>query len=159
MIDQQTFEQLSPLASEWALAQEELILKFGAPLGEAAVADAVRVGVEEPSRVRVLVVDRIPLPTDPNLAEASRRSNIITEASKGVAIGYGILIRADSWGDRELLLHQLVHVAQCERSGGLKSFVFEYLNDRQSSAKFTVSSLEEEARGTARDICAADNRE
>jgi hypothetical protein len=104
----------------------------------------------------VLVVDRIPLPDDQELAEAARRAQIITEASRGVAIGYGIIIRADSWQNRELLLHQLVHVAQCERSGSLEAFVREYLSNRISSPAFSCGSLEDEARGVAREICAAD---
>jgi hypothetical protein len=71
-----------------------------------------------------------------------------------VAIGYGIIIRADSWRNRELLLHQLVHVAQCERSGGLEKFVSEYLDDRRSgSQNFSLGSLEDEARSRAREIC------
>jgi hypothetical protein len=110
--------------------------------------------VQEPERVRVLVVDRIPLPANEELAEASRLSGIITDASGGVAIGFGIMIRADHWGDRELLLHQLVHVAQCERAGGLQRFVAEYLSDRQTAPGFTVGTIEEEARRTAREICA-----
>jgi hypothetical protein len=103
----------------------------------------------------VLVVDRIPLPQNEELANAARCTHIITDASRGVTIGHGIIIRADAWGDRELLLHQFVHVAQCERSGGLEPFVREYLCDRQSCAKFTIGSLEDEARGRARELCAA----
>jgi hypothetical protein len=120
------------------------------------MADARRAGVQDPARVRVLVVDRIPLPDDGELAEAARQAQIITDASRGVAIGHGIIIRADSWQNRELLLHQLVHVAQCERSGGLESFVREYLCDRRTCADFSVGSLEEEARGLAREICATE---
>lgn len=155
MIDQPTFEDLVPLALGWAKAQEEFILAHGSPLGLRPTADALQVGVQDPSSVKVLVVDRIPLPTDKTLAEASRRANIITDTSRGVAIGHGIIIRADCWGDRELLLHQLVHVAQCERSGGLEQWIRQYLDDRQSSASFTVGVLEEEARRIAREICAA----
>lgn len=156
MIDQEKFERLAPLAYQWAKRQEAYILQHGAPLAAHQLADAGRAGVENPGRVRVLVVDRIPLPDDEELAEAARRAQIITEASRGVAIGYGIIIRADSWQNRELLLHQLVHVAQCERSGSLESFVGEYLGDRLSSPDFSVGSLEDEARGLAREICATD---
>lgn len=156
MIDQQTFEHLAPLAYEWAKAQEELILTRGSSLGPRPAADALRVGVQEPARVRVLVVDRIPMPADEELAEAARRTQIITDACRGVAIGHGIIIRADFWGDRELLMHQLVHVAQCERSGGLEPFLHQYLCDRLTCANFTVGSLEEEARRMAREMCAAD---
>jgi hypothetical protein len=154
MIEQKDFERLAPLACQWAKNQEAYILKHGVPLAPVQVADARRAGVEDTARVRVLVVDRIPLPEDKELADAARRAQIITDASKAVAIGYGIIIRADSWQNRELLLHQLVHVAQCEQSGGLESFVSEYLTDRRGCRDFTVGSLEDEARSRAREICA-----
>ena len=156
VIDEKTFERLLPLAYEWAKTQEQFILERGTPLGSRYSADAGRVGVQDCARVRVLVVDRIPLPDDDELAAAARRSQIITDTCRGVAIGHGIIIRADCWGDREVVLHQLVHVAQCERSGGLQSFVREYLCDRHACANFTCGSLEEEARRIAREICAAD---
>jgi hypothetical protein len=154
MIDQKTFDRLSPLACEWAKAQEAFILQQGVPLSAAQAEDARRAGVQDPARVRILVVDRIPLPETKELAEAARKAQIITDSSRGIAIGHGIIIRADSWKNRELLLHQLVHVAQCERSGGLDSFVTEYLLDRRSSRDFSLGSLEDEARTFAREICA-----
>jgi hypothetical protein len=156
MIDQKDFERLAPLAGEWAKTQEAYILEHGVPLSKNQIADGRRAGVEDPGRVRVLVVDRIPLPGDKELADAARHAQIITDASQAVAIGHGIIIRADSWQNRELLLHQLVHVAQCERSGGLESFVGEYLLDRRSSRDFSLGSLEDEARSLARKICAGD---
>lgn len=156
MIDQKTFDHLAPLACQWSKAQEAYILKNGVPLTAAQARDARRAGVQDPDRVRVLVVDRIPLPDGTELADAARQSQIITDASRGVAIGHGVIIRADSWQNRELLLHQLVHVAQCERSGGLETFVMEYLLDRSSSRDFSVGSFEDEARGLAREICAQD---
>ena len=155
MIDQAILKRFSPLAFQWAKAQEDLILTHGVPLAARQIADAERVGVADPARVRVLVVDRIPMPDDPELAEAASRSQIITDKSRAVAVGHGIIIRADSWQDRELLLHQLVHVAQCERTGGLEAFVGIYLCDR-THTEFSVGSLEEQARRIAREICAAD---
>jgi hypothetical protein len=154
MIDQKTFDRLAPLACQWAKTQEAFILQQGVPLTAAQTADARRAGVQDPTRVRVLVVDRIPLPETKELAEAAKKAQIITDASRGVAIGHGIIIRADSWKNRELFLHQLVHVAQCERSGGLDSFVTEYLLDRRGSRDFSLGSLEDEARSFAREICA-----
>ena len=156
MTDQDKFARLLPLAYQWAKTQEDFVLEHGIPLGPRQIADAQRTGVQNPSRVRLLLVGRIPLPDDPELAEAARRVQIITDASRAVTIGHGIILRADSWQDRELLLHALVHVAQCERAGGLESFVEEYLSDRSTCANFSVGSLEEEARGLAREICAAE---
>lgn len=156
MIDKETFEQLLPLAYQWAKAQEDYVLAHGTPLSSQHVADARRVGVRDVERVKVLVVDRIPLPEGGELAEAARRTHIITEDTRCVGVGHAIIIRAEAWGDRELLLHNLVHVAQCERSGGLGPWIRDYLLDRQTSPPFTAGLLEEEARRTAREICTAD---
>ena len=120
------------------------------------MADARLAGVRDCERVRVLVVDRIPLPESGELADAARRTRIITEDTRCVGFGHAVMIRAEAWGDRELLLHNLVHVAQCERSGGLEQWIRQYLFDRQTCATFTVGSLEDEARRIAREICAAD---
>ncbi|MEP6809457.1 MAG: hypothetical protein ABI992_04385 [Chthoniobacterales bacterium] len=155
MIDHINFDRLASRAFQWARSQEELILKYGSPLSPAQAADAGSVGVQDVARIRVLVVDRILLPEDDELAEAARRAQIITDASRAVTFGHGIVIRADSWQNREALVHSLVHVAQCERSGGLEAFVSAYLADRVTSADFSVGSLEDEARGLAREICSA----
>ena len=154
--DPEAVKRLAPLARQWAIEQESFILKLGAPLTPQQMADAERVGVKDAGRVRVLPVDRIPMPAHLDLAEAARRAQIITETSPAVTLGHGIMVRADRWRDRELILHQLVHVAQCERCGNLEAFVEEYLTNRSTCADFTVGSLEDEARNLAREICAAD---
>jgi hypothetical protein len=156
MIDQETFQNLLPLACEWAKAQEDFVIAHGAPLGIRETADARRAGIQDYDRVRVLVVDRIPLPDHPQLAEAARRTGILTLDTRCIGFGHAVIIRADSWSDRELLLHNLVHIAQCERSGGLEQWVKLYLGNRTNCADFTIGSLEAEARGLAREICTAD---
>jgi hypothetical protein len=154
MFEQKHFDRLAPLACQWAKIQESYILEHGVPLTKRQIADAVRAGVQQTERVRILVADRIPLPDDKELADAARRAQIITDASRAVAIGHGIIIRADTWNNREQLLHQFVHVAQCERTGSLESFVHQYLSDRNASAEFSFGSLEDEARSLARELCA-----
>jgi hypothetical protein len=154
MIAEDTFRKLFPLALQWAREQEHLVLERGVPLCPRYLADATAVGVEDPTRVRVLIVDKIPLPNDVDLAESARRSQIISDGSRGVAIGHGVIIRADSWNDRELVVHQLVHVAQCERCGSFDNYVMQYLSSRRDCAHFTIGSFEEEARQAARELCA-----
>ena len=153
MIDQKTFEHLLLIAYEWCKATETLVLGRGVPLSSRQIADARLAGVQDCSRVRVLVVDRIPLPDNEELAEAARRTGIITDDTRCVGFGHAIIIRADSWGDRELLLHNLVHIAQCERSGGLEQWVRQYLDNRHHCAQFSIGSLEEEARRIAHELC------
>ncbi len=157
VVDQETFEQLLPLAFQWARNIENFVLQHGSPLRRRQVADARQVGVKEISRVRVLAVDRMPLPEEPQLAEAARRTQIITDFCRAIAIGHAVVVRANAWGDRELFLHQLVHVAQCERSGGLEQWVRQYLDDRMNCPNFTIGALEQEARRIAREICTADD--
>jgi len=115
--------------------------------------DAELAGVRDRAAVRVLVVDRIPLPENPELAEASRRIGIITEDTRCIGFGRALIIRVDAWNDRELILHNLVHIAQSQRSGGLEQWVRQYLGDRANCPNFTIGSLEEEARRIAREIC------
>jgi hypothetical protein len=159
MIDQEKFELLLPVAYQWTKAQEQIVLDRGAPLTPRQMADAQLAGVQDCSRVRVLVVDRIPLPDHKELAEAARRAGIISHDTRCMGFGHAVIIRADAWGDRELLLHNLVHIAQCERCGGLEPWVQEYLSNRHHCATFTVGSFEEEARELAREICATSARE
>src|SRR2546421_11945464 len=99
MTDPDKLKQLLVLALEWARSQEQLILQHGIPLSGKQLEDARRAGVREPARVRVLVVDRISPPENPELAEAARGAQIITEASRAVTLGYGIILRANSWQD------------------------------------------------------------
>jgi hypothetical protein len=153
VVDQETFEYLLPIAYQWAKAQEEFVLARGNPLGPRHVRDANLAGVQDSARIRVLVVDRIPLPENPELAEASKRIGILTEDTRCAGFGHALIIRVDAWNDRELVLHNLVHIAQCERCGGLEQWVHQYLGDRISCPNFTQGSLEEEARRVAREIC------
>jgi len=154
-VDPETFEHLLPLACEWAKKQEEFVLAHGHPLGATHAWDAHLAGVQDCARIRVLVVDRIPLPEDPKLAECIRRTRIITEDTRCMGFGHALIVRGDSWNDRELILHNLVHIAQCERSGGLEQWVGHYLRDRTNCPNFTMGSLEEEARRIAREVCTA----
>jgi hypothetical protein len=155
VVDPETFEHLLPFAYEWAKTLEELVLSRGAPLGERHTVDAQLARIKDISRVRVLVVDRIPPPENRELALAARRLGIITEDTRCMGFGYALVVRADAWNERELILHNLFHIAQCERVGGLEQWVRRYLSDRTSCADFTIGSLEEEARVLAREICSA----
>jgi hypothetical protein len=156
VLDQTTFENLLSLAYQWAKTQEEFVLKHGSRLSARHMTDAMLAGVKNPGDVRMLVVDRIPLPENPQLAEIARRFGIVTEDTRCMGFGYALIIRVDAWNDRELVLHNLIHIAQCERAGGLEAWCREYLGNRNSCPKFTIGSLEEEARQFARELCTAD---
>jgi hypothetical protein len=106
-----------PIATAWVEEQQAFILKEGVPLTDHQCFDAHLVGVKEPKRVRLMKVDYIPLPTHPVLAKANELVGLVSPVTAGITFGYGIYIRDDMWGDRPLVVHELVHTGQYERFG------------------------------------------
>src|SRR6516165_6740095 len=153
-IDQETFDRFLPAAYQWAKTQEEIILAYGQCLSARQASDAFQVGVKDWQRIRLLIVDRVPLPDHTELSELAVRTQVLTPMSRAFTLGHGIFVRADSWGDRELLVHNFVHVAQFERAGRLEQWVRQYLTDRRTCIEFTLGLYESEARSLAREVCA-----
>jgi len=129
MITPQQFHQLLPLAVKWAEQQEIYILRNGVSLTDAQIRDARLVPVVSPEKVRLLRVTQVPSPMDPILKSASQDVNLITPNTIGLTLQYGIFVREDYWGNRGLIIHELVHVAQYERLGGIPGFLNQYLQE------------------------------
>ena len=123
------FEELIGLAVTWAEAQEQRILQKGVPLTEGQTADARAVGVQHPERIRLLPVVAISRPANPILREAAKTAQVINPFTRGLTLGYGIYLRADESCDRFLVAHELAHVGQYERMGGLRPFLRRYLQE------------------------------
>jgi hypothetical protein len=66
----------------------------------------------------------------------------------GLTLNHGIFIRADHWRDRRLVAHELVHVAQYERFGGIRPFLKAYFRECLVPG-YPLGSLEQEAIQTA----------
>lgn len=149
-----TPEQLAallPAACAWAAQMEARILRDGAPLDEAQRRDAEALGVRSPAQVRVLLVPSIPAPAQGPLAEALAKAQIVTGATQGLTLRYGIFIRADAWPDRELLAHELVHTEQYERRGGIAPFLKDYLAQVLQHG-YWAAPMEHAARQKARTL-------
>ena len=127
MLTTQQFQTLLPLACAWVEQQEQIILCDGVPLTPGQLADARKIGIIHPEKVRLLMVDEIPTPQHPLLVAAIKRVWADTTLTKGLTLQYGIFIRAGFWDDRRLVFHELVHTAQYERLGGINNFLREYL--------------------------------
>jgi hypothetical protein len=127
MIIPEQFKRLLQIACVWAEEQERTILRDGVPLTVFQVADATRVGVAHPEMVRLLSVPGIPLPEHPIIRKAAEATQLITHRTAGLTMRYGIFIRSDCWGDRQLVVHELVHTSQYERLGGFQAFLQQYL--------------------------------
>jgi hypothetical protein len=154
IITTQEFEMLLPLASAWAAEQERTILQSGVPLTESQLADARRVGVVQPERVRLLRVAQIPTPSHPALVAAATATHLISPNTEGLTVRYGIFIRADCWGQRRLVVHELVHTTQYERLGGFDAFLRPYLLECITPPGYPNGPMEQEAITTSARLCA-----
>jgi len=153
MITDEQFRMLLPLACAWAEEQERIILRDGVPLTPAQTADAVKAGVAHPERVRLLSVARIPMPAHPALRAAAESTQLISPCTTGLTLSYGIFVRSDCWGDRHLVVHELVHTSQYERLGGFRQFLDQYLRECITIG-YPAAPMEQEAILTAARICA-----
>ena len=157
-MDRQTtidrLEELLPLAAQWAAEQERRVLCEGVRLSEIELVDARAIGVRDPERVRLLRVDAVPVPAHPMLRAAAASINFLTAAPRGLALDYGIFVRADHWRDRALIAHELVHTAQFQRLGGILPFLQTYIF-QCATVGYPNAPLELEAVATAARICSA----
>jgi len=115
--------QLAALAADWAerFAAESVAAGRALTQGEKAIAR--RVGVKDPSKVRIRVVDVLPAPGDPRLVAAAGRIGLMPQSASGMTLGYAVLLTRGKEADARLLSHELRHVAQYEAHGGIRPFL------------------------------------
>lgn len=150
-----TLEELKillPLACEWAEAQEQLIIDKGVALTIPQIEDAKRVGVSHPANVRLFRVSQIPTPDQPVLLAAAQATQLISPQTTGLTFRYGIFIRSDFWGNRRLIVHELVHTFQYEKLGGFLLFLQRYLQEC-ITVGYPDTPMEQEAIKIAGEIC------
>jgi hypothetical protein len=141
-----------PLASAWVLEHERFILENGVPLSAEQLADAKLVGVARPERVRLFRVEQVPLPEYPGLEEIKEAMKLTAPDLPGLALRYGIYLRADHWGQRRFVVHELAHTAQYERLDGVRAFLECYLYQCLAIG-FTSAPMEQEAIAVTNRIC------
>jgi len=152
MITPEQFQALLPLACAWADEQERIILRDGVALTTAQIGDAKRIGIIHPDRVRLRVVEEVPLPENPTLRMAAEMTGLISPLTAGLTLRYGIFIQSDSWGERRLVVHELAHVAQYERLGGIRPFLERYLFECITIG-YPEAPLEQEAKHVETELC------
>ena len=151
-ISPEQFENILPLAVEWAEAKEKDILEHGTALSPQYMEDAKSVGVKYPERVRIYEVPQIPIPKHPVLRTAAETTQLISPATIGIALRYGIFIHNDFSNDRYTIVHELVHTMQCERFGGFSPFLRKYLWECIEIG-YPEALLEQEAVRIASEVC------
>ena len=134
--------QLIPAATAWAMAEADRIVENGQHLTTNQVALARRVKVAHPELVRIMHVDRLPVPEDPLLREVALAIDLPNMA--GLTLGHGIyLVRGHD--EASLVAHELRHVHQYEQMGGIEPFMAVYLAQIAAHG-YHDAPLEQDAR-------------
>lgn len=133
-----------PLAVRWAENEEARILREGVPLSESSLSDALSMGVAYPRKIRLLKVDCVPSPGNLLLRWVGKQTGLISSATAGMALRYGIFIRSDCWESRHIIAHECAHTAQYERLGGVSAFLRQYIHECLEVG-YPASPLEQEA--------------
>lgn len=105
----QELPKLLPGAIAWAEARAARAAEVGEPLTSLERDLARSVGVAEPERVRVEIVERLPLPEDPALRAAALQAGLLGPNMTGLTLGHSIFI-CRGHKTRRLLSHELRHV-------------------------------------------------
>lgn len=126
MADFDSYLHLLPMAIHWLLSVENNALENGRALTENEIKDAYSVGVKAPEKIRLLFVDELTVPEDPELRRAGDEIGLLDEATIGRTVRYGIEIKqgADS---RWLLRHEFRHVYQFESADSFDAFILSYI--------------------------------
>lgn len=118
--------RLLPKAVEWAEQQAAHALAAGSPLSDQLIDVARRVGVQAPQSVRIMAVERLPRPGDPDLRMAADESGLLGPNMVGLTLGHAVFIVARQETVR-LISHECRHVYQYESHGGITAFLPIYL--------------------------------
>ncbi len=117
---------LLPRAIDWVKAQSASILEVGSPLNEGGIRLAGAAGVAHPDRVRISVVQSLPLPDDPELRSVALETGLLGPGMIGITFGYGIYV-CDGHVTNRLISHECRHVYQYEQAGSIDAFLPAYL--------------------------------
>ncbi len=140
--------KLLPLAAKWVRDREAEIMSGGVALTPEQRRDAIEAGVQSPEKIRLQAVRNIPLPAEPMLNRVARETGLLGPGTAGLTLRYGIYLRDDVLFDRELQVHEFVHVGQYERLGSIEAFLALYLRECVDPG-YPLGPLEQEAIVTA----------
>lgn len=138
-------EKIFPTILAWSANREQQILNAGERLTREQQLLARESGVENVEQIRLLKVERVAFPQEPELKKIACSLGMPTDNTAGRAIGYGVeIVDAGSNQDR-LLRHEFRHVYQFEANGGLESFLQIYLRSIVENG-YMNSPWEQDAR-------------
>ena len=141
----------------WARQRERAITREGAPLTDFQRELAHMAGVARADAVCISLADQIPVPLPALLRRIATRIGLISPHLAGMTLGHGIALRSDCRHDARLLIHELTHVAQVERLGGIAPFMRAYVRECVWPG-YPRGPLEREARAAESQFGEVDGR-
>ncbi len=122
---------------------EAELLPQGRALSARELDVARKLGVSNPEKVRVVVLEAFPMPSDSELFVEAERYGLGSKFEGGRTNGYVIMLKPRFAENQIVLTHELVHVSQHDRMGR-KAFLRRYLVEMEMLG-YTRSPLELEA--------------
>ncbi|MBT2335261.1 hypothetical protein J7E49_15250 [Variovorax paradoxus] len=135
--------QLLPKVEAWYSEVEIQLAPFGRPLTAEEARTAIELGVAEPEKVRVVVLDEFPMPKDEQLLGEAKKHGLGNWSEGGRSNGRVVLLKPRVAQSPAVLRHELVHLAQQDRMGRT-AFLRRYLIELEMMG-YARSPLELEA--------------
>ena len=117
---------LLPKAIAWAEEEAQRVASLGRVLTERERELARGVGVAKPEKVRIDLIETLPLPEDPVLRAAALQAGLLAPDMVGLTLGHSVLVCKGHETPR-LLTHEFRHVYQYEQAGSIAGFLPGYL--------------------------------
>ncbi|MDR2674419.1 MAG: hypothetical protein LBC18_06015 [Opitutaceae bacterium] len=111
-------EELARCAADQGLALTPELLRL-----------AVRVGVMEPEKIRLLIVPRVPMPRSPEIRSVFTAAGLSLEHLGSITQHHAIIMREGQHRRSEIWCHELRHVAHHECFGGTRGFMTVYVQE------------------------------
>ena len=120
---------LAPRAVAWAEGLAAKASASGTAMSSPLLGIARHAGVRAPEKIRIVVLDEIPLPDDPTLKGAALSVGLSQGDAAGMTLGYAVFLRRGYEKDLRVMSHEFRHVAQYEACGGIRAFLMVHLAD------------------------------
>ena len=137
-----------PQLASWIAGMERAILEKGQPLFPINKKDAEAIGIHRIEDVKIIVLQSIPLPNDRELSDLIQQTGVLSPQTSGMTFGHGIVLKDGAY-NRQLIAHELVHVLQYERLGGIEPFLEAYIKEVAFPPGYPYGPLEQEATRVA----------
>jgi hypothetical protein len=114
---EEKIDRVFPSAIDWFNKTEAELHRLGRALTEIEQARARELGVKHPEDVRIVVLKKFPMPSDPELKNQAERYGLGSFFEAGRTMGHVIMLKPGVAENRPVLVHELVHVSQFDHMG------------------------------------------